>query len=171
MSLVSLPPRPPAHVEVSHYPLPLSLSRATHKSIGHRFTAKKTAFFYIFLLPKVSGLRPGLGCGPTCHHQLPFIGSRAKYLFSLCCWVWKLGGTLVYLWVGPLRCVQRRNCPKHTMEWQGRQEKKTSGPCIPSACFMVPKKWWQPEVPTIILALHRGAGGDKRLSLCSWLTY
>lgn len=49
MDVSGLPPaRPPAHVEVSHYPLPLSLSRATHKSIGHRFTAKKTAFFIFF---------------------------------------------------------------------------------------------------------------------------
>lgn len=116
------PSAPPAYVEVSRYPLPLSISCATHQSIGLWFAAKKTAWFFFFFVPEVLDLWPGLVCSPTCHCWLAFIGSRAKCLFSLHCWEWEMGGTLVYLWVGPLGCVRRKNCPLHTIDWQARQQ-------------------------------------------------
>lgn len=137
------PSAPPAYVEVSRYPLPLSFSCATHQSIVLRFAAKKTASYAFFFFKKISSevldLWPGLVCSPSCHYKLAFIGSRAKCLFSLHCWELKMGGTLVYLWVGPLRCVQRKNCPLHTVDWQALPRVKTSptwGPWIPAAALL-----------------------------------
>lgn len=121
------PSTPPAYVEVSHYSLPLSFSCATHQNIGLWFAAKKTAcsgIFFFFSLPVLRSWTCGLAwsAAQTATTGMAFIGSRAKCLFSLYCWEWEMGGTLVYLWVGPLGCVQRRNCPLHTIDWQARQE-------------------------------------------------
>lgn len=119
------PSTPPAYVEVSRYPLPLSFSCATHQSIALWFAAKKTArsgFFFFFLSSEVLDLWPGLVCCPTCHHWLAFIGSRAKCLFSLHCWEWEMGGTLVYLLSGASGMRAEQNCPLHTIDWQARQE-------------------------------------------------
>lgn len=82
------PSTPPAYVEVSRFPLPLSFSCATHHSIRLWFAAKKTACscLFCFFSSEVLDLWPGLVRSPNCHHGLAFIGSRAKCLFSLHCW-------------------------------------------------------------------------------------
>ena len=124
---VSVPPpsTPPAYVEVSRYPLPLSLlvcHSPEHQTSDLQLRKQPALAFFFFFSPEVLDLWPGLVCSPSCHYWLAFIGSRAKCLFSLHCWEWEMGGTLVYLWVGPLRCVRRKNCPLHTIDWQARQE-------------------------------------------------
>lgn len=119
-----LPSTPPACVQVLCYPSPLSFFCSAHDNIELWFAAKKIAcsgFFFSFS-SKVLDLWPVLVSCPICHHWLAFIGSRAKCLFSQYCWEGEMGGTLVYLWVGPLGCVRSRNCPLHTMDWQARQQ-------------------------------------------------
>lgn len=122
MSLVLLPRHPlhmwKYHVTLYHFPSRAPLTRASDSDLQLRKQPALAGFFS----SEVLDLWPGLVCSPTCHYWLAFIGSRAKCLFSLHCWEWEMGGTLVYLWVGPLGCVRRKNCPVHTIDWQARQE-------------------------------------------------
>lgn len=89
---------PPAYVEVSCFPLPLSLSCATRRSIRFWFAAKKTVssrcFFGFILFSEVLDLWPGLACRPPRHCWRAFIGSRAVCLFSLLLLGMKDGGYL-----------------------------------------------------------------------------
>lgn len=121
MSLVLLP-RHPLHMWKYHVTLyHFSFSCAT-RALDSDLQLRKQPALPFFSSSEVLDLWPCLVCGPTCHHWLAFIGSRAKCLFSLHCWEWEMGGTLVYLWVGPLRCVRSKNCPVHTIDWRAHQE-------------------------------------------------
>lgn len=119
MSLVPLPWHPPHlwkyHITLYHY-----VSRAPHtRAPDSDLQLRKQPDPSIFLL--LGSWTCGLGWSAA-QPATAFIGSRAKCLFSLHCWEWEMGGTLVYLWVGPLGCVRRKNCTLHTIDWQARQE-------------------------------------------------
>lgn len=121
---------PPAYVEVSCFPLPLSLSCATRRSIRFWFAAKKTVdsrcFFGFILFSEVLDLWPGLACRPPATAGVLLLEAELCVCFHCSCWEWKMGGTLGYLWVGPSGCVRRINCPLHTMYRQAFQWAKTS---------------------------------------------
>lgn len=125
MFLVLLLPQHPLHmwkyqVTLYHFSSRALLTRALNADLQLRKQPALASFFFHFS-SEVLDLWPGLVGSPNCHHWLAFIGSRTKCLFSLPCWEWEMGGTLVYHWVGPLRCVRSKICPLHTTDWQVRQ--------------------------------------------------
>lgn len=123
MSLALLPRHPlhmwKYHITLYHFPSRAPLTR-TLDSDSQLRKQPALAFFFPVLRSWTCGL--AWSAAQTATTGMAFIGSRTKCLFSLYCWEWEMGGTLVYLWVGPLGCVQRKNCPLHTIDWQARQE-------------------------------------------------
>ena len=122
MSLVLLPRHPlhmwKYHITLYHFPSRVPLTRAPDSDLQLR-----KQFAPTFFHSEVLDLWPGLVCSPNLP---PLPGFLLEAELSVCfhCIVGneRWGGTLVYLWVGPLGCVRRRNCAPHTIDWQARQE-------------------------------------------------
>lgn len=114
-------PRPPAHREVSRYPFYhfascVPLARAPDSDLQLR---------------KQPSL--GLVCCPSRHSRPPFIGSRARCLFSLHCWGKRdggVGGTLVLPVSGACKGACEGNislCTQRTGERSISQNVTTQG--------------------------------------------
>lgn len=125
-----------------HFPSLVPLTRAEDTDLQLRkqpiFWGWGVFFFCLRSRPAAwFGLRR-----PTCHHhhhhQLPFYWKQRSVCFhcvvgfggfgSVGGWL-RVGGTSVYLGVGPLRCVRRKNCPGGT-QWNGKdgQERERHHP-------------------------------------------
>lgn len=115
------PSTPPAYVEVSRYPLPLSFSCATHQSIALWFAAKKTACFFFF---RLRSWTCGLVWSAAQLATTGWLLLEAELSVCFHCIVGneRWGVPWSTFWVGPLGCVRSKNCPLHTMDWQARQE-------------------------------------------------